>query len=38
MTGGVVLLLVGLLLVTGLWESVMVWLQTHFISTFRTVL
>ena len=37
-TGGVVLILVGLLLVTGLWESVMVWLQTRFISTYRTVL
>lgn len=38
LVGGIILLAVGLLLVTGLWESVTVWLQTRFISTFRTVL
>ncbi|MDN5796442.1 MAG: cytochrome c biogenesis CcdA family protein [Intrasporangium sp.] len=36
--GGVLLLVVGVLLVTGLWETIMVWLQVHFISTFRTAL
>lgn len=36
--GGVVLLVVGILLVSGLWETVMVWLQTRFVSGFRTVL
>jgi cytochrome c-type biogenesis protein len=36
--GGVMLLVVGLLLVTGLWETVVLWLQTNFISTFRTAL
>ncbi|MEO7131893.1 MAG: cytochrome c biogenesis CcdA family protein [Dermatophilaceae bacterium] len=36
--GGVILLVVGVLLVTGLWENVTVWLQIRFISTFRTVL
>ncbi|EWT07762.1 cytochrome C biogenesis protein ResC [Intrasporangium chromatireducens Q5-1] len=38
LVGGLVLLLVGVMLVTGLWETVMVWLQVHFIGTFRTVL
>lgn len=36
--GGVLLLVVGVMLLTGLWETVMVWLQTHLISTFRTAL
>jgi cytochrome c-type biogenesis protein len=36
--GGSVLLAVGLLMVTGLWESVMVWLQTRFVSTFQVAL
>lgn len=36
--GGVVLLVVGVLLVTGLWETVMVFLQTRLISGFVTVL
>lgn len=36
--GGVVLLLVGVLLVTGLWETVMVFLQTRLISGYVTVL
>lgn len=36
--GGVVLLAVGILLVTGLWETVMVFLQTRLISGFVTVL
>lgn len=38
LVGGVLLLVVGLMLVTGLWETVMVWLQVHLIGTFRTVL
>lgn len=36
--GGVVLLVVGLLLVSGLWETVMVFLQTRLVSGFVTVL
>jgi cytochrome c-type biogenesis protein len=36
--GGGVLLVVGLLLVTGLWESVVLTLQTQFVATFRTAL
>jgi cytochrome c-type biogenesis protein len=36
--GGVLLVVVGVMLLTGLWETVMVWLQTHLISTFRTAL
>ncbi len=37
-TGGAALLVVGVLLVTGLWELVIVWLQTSLISGYRTVL
>lgn len=36
--GGVLLLVVGILLLTGLWENVIVWTQTRLISTFATVL
>jgi cytochrome c-type biogenesis protein len=36
--GGVLLLLVGLLLVTGLWESVTTSLQSRLVNEFRTVL
>ncbi|WP_347351180.1 cytochrome c biogenesis CcdA family protein [Intrasporangium sp.] len=38
LTGGVLLLVVGVMLVTGLWETIMVWLQVHLIGTFRTAL
>lgn len=37
-TGGVLLLIVGLLLVTGLWESVTTAMQTRLVEQFRTVL
>ncbi|WP_034809696.1 cytochrome c biogenesis CcdA family protein [Intrasporangium oryzae] len=36
--GGVMLLMVGLLLVTGWWETVVLWLQTNVIATFQTAL
>jgi cytochrome c-type biogenesis protein len=36
--GGVLLLVVGILLVTGLWESVTTSMQTHLVEQFRTVL
>lgn len=36
--GGVLLILVGLLMVTGLWESAMTALQTRLVDGFRTVL
>jgi len=36
--GGLMLIAVGLLMVTGLWENVIVWLQTNFIATFQVVL
>ena len=32
------LIAVGLLMVTGLWENVIVWLQTNVIATFQVVL
>jgi cytochrome c-type biogenesis protein len=38
LVGGLLLLLVGIMLVTGLWETVMVWLQVNLIGTFQTVL
>lgn len=38
LVGGLLLLVVGVMLVTGIWETVMVWLQAHLIGTFRTVL
>lgn len=38
LTGGVLLLLVGLLLVTGLWEMVTTAMQTRLVDQFRTVL
>ena len=38
MAGGVLLLAVGLLLVTGLWESVTTAMQTRLVEQFRTVL
>ena len=37
-TGGILLLIVGLLLVTGLWESVTTAMQTRLVEQFRTVL
>ena len=37
-TGGVLLLIVGVLLVTGLWESVTVAMQTRLVNQFRTIL
>ncbi|GAA6524881.1 cytochrome c biogenesis protein CcdA [Intrasporangium sp. DVR] len=36
--GGLMLIAVGLLMVTGLWESVIVWLQTNLIATFQVAL
>ena len=36
--GGLMLIAVGLLMVTGLWENVIVWLQTNVIATFQVVL
>ena len=36
--GGFMLIAVGLLMVTGLWESVIVWLQTNLIATFQVAL
>lgn len=36
--GGIMLVAVGLLMVTGLWESVIVWLQTNLIATFQVAL
>jgi cytochrome c-type biogenesis protein len=36
--GGVMLLVVGFLLVTGLWESVTAAMQTRLVEQFRTVL
>ncbi len=38
LVGGLLLLAVGVMLVTGIWETVMVWLQAHLIGTFRTAL
>jgi cytochrome c-type biogenesis protein len=37
-TGGVLLMVVGVLMVTGLWESVTTTMQTHLVRQFRTVL
>ena len=36
--GGVMLIVVGVLLLTGWWETVVVWLQTRFVNSFTTVL
>ncbi|GAA2027422.1 cytochrome c biogenesis protein CcdA [Terrabacter terrae] len=36
--GGVMLLLVGALMISGLWESMVVWLQVNLISTFRVAI
>lgn len=36
--GGLMLIAVGLLMVTGLWETVIVWLQTNLIATFQVAL
>ena len=36
--GGAVLLAVGVLMVTGLWENVIVWVQTRFVSSFQVAL
>lgn len=36
--GGVMLVMVGMLLLTGWWETVVVWLQTRFVDTFKTAL
>ena len=36
--GGVLMLLVGVLMVSGLWEHLTAWLQTHLISDFETAL
>lgn len=36
--GGVMLIIVGLLMVTGLWENVIVWLQINFIATFQVAI
>lgn len=36
--GGVLLLVVGILMVTGLWETGMVWVQAHLVGAFETVL
>ncbi len=38
LVGGGLLLAVGLLMVTGLWEDVIVWVQTHFVATFQVAL
>ncbi len=37
-TGGLLLLVVGILLLTGLWETVIAWTQTRLVSSFETVL
>lgn len=36
--GGLMLIAVGLLMLTGLWESVIVWLQTNLIATFQVAI
>ena len=36
--GGLMLIVVGLLMVTGLWENVITWLQINLIATFQVVL
>jgi cytochrome c-type biogenesis protein len=36
--GGLMLIAVGLLMVTGLWENVITWLQTNLIATFQVAL
>ncbi|WP_462418534.1 cytochrome c biogenesis CcdA family protein [Kytococcus sp. Marseille-QA3725] len=36
--GGVVLMVLGLLMLVGVWDRVMVWLQTEWISSFRPVI
>ncbi|MGW5240882.1 cytochrome c biogenesis CcdA family protein [Monashia sp. NPDC004114] len=38
LVGGFILLGVGVLMVTGLWEQVIVWMQTTFVSTFRVAI
>ena len=37
-TGGALLLLVGVLMATGLWEGIMSWVQTHLVNGFQVVL
>ena len=37
-TGGALLLLVGVLMATGLWEGIMSWVQAHLINGFQVVL
>lgn len=36
--GGVILIVLGLLMVTGVWDGVTTWIQTRLVSGFRTVL
>ena len=36
--GGVLLLLVGVLMVTGLWEGIMSWVQAHLVTGFETAI
>ena len=38
LVGGTVLLAVGVLMVTGLWESVIVWVQTRYVTSFQVAL
>lgn len=38
LAGGALLLVIGLLMLSGLWESLMTWLQARLVTTFRTVL
>lgn len=36
--GGVLLIVVGLLMLTGVWEQVVVWLQLHLINGFKVAI
>jgi cytochrome c-type biogenesis protein len=38
LTGGILLLAVGVLMVTGLWQEVIAWMQTRFVSTFQVAI
>ncbi|WP_076260445.1 cytochrome c biogenesis CcdA family protein [Intrasporangium flavum] len=38
LVGGGLLLAVGVLMVSGLWEDVILWVQTHFVATFQVAL
>ena len=38
LTGGIILLTVGALMLAGLWEPVITWLQSRLINNFRTII